>query len=70
MYDGDKLGAWVILLVNGHDLRHLQGLETPLRPEDVVSIFPPVAGGAARVVEAAVTPEAGSAPAKRFPMDA
>jgi len=45
MCDGDKLGAWVILLVNGCDARHLQGLDTPLHPEDVISIFPPVAGG-------------------------
>jgi len=45
MYDGDQLGPWVILLVNGRDSRHLQGLDTPLHAEDEVSLFPPVAGG-------------------------
>ena len=45
MFDGDKLGAWVILLVNGRDSRHLQGLDTPLHADDEISLFPPVAGG-------------------------
>lgn len=30
---------------NGHDIRHLQNLETPLTEEDEVAIFSPVAGG-------------------------
>lgn len=34
-----------IILVNGRDARELQGLDTPLKPGDVIAIFPPVAGG-------------------------
>jgi len=35
---------WVIL-VNGHSIKSLQELETPLKDGDDVLIFPPVAGG-------------------------
>lgn len=35
----------VIILVNGRHYTHLAGLGTPLKEEDVVSIFPPIAGG-------------------------
>jgi sulfur-carrier protein len=34
-----------IILVNGNDARHTGRLATPLAPDDLVSIFPPVAGG-------------------------
>jgi molybdopterin synthase sulfur carrier subunit len=34
-----------IVLVNGRDVRDLQRLDTPLAPNDTVTIFPPVAGG-------------------------
>jgi len=33
------------ILVNGRDIDFLKGLETELKETDVVSIFPPVAGG-------------------------
>jgi sulfur-carrier protein len=42
--DGD-LWNLVIVLVNGHDVRHLQRLATPLAANDTVVIFPPVGGG-------------------------
>ena len=35
---------WVIL-VNGHSIKSLQELDTPLKEGDEVLIFPPVAGG-------------------------
>ncbi len=35
----------VILLVNGRAVEHLQGLDTRLASDDVVSIFPRIAGG-------------------------
>ncbi len=35
----------VIILVNGKHYAHLHGLATPLEETDVVSFFPPVAGG-------------------------
>jgi sulfur-carrier protein len=34
-----------IVLINGRDARHTGGLHTPLKPEDNIVIFPPVAGG-------------------------
>lgn len=43
--EGDGLGSAIIILVNGTDVRHLQGIDTPLQPDDTISIFPLVAGG-------------------------
>jgi molybdopterin synthase sulfur carrier subunit len=43
--DEGNLGGLSIIVVNGIDYRHLGGLDMPLKPEDVVAIFPPVAGG-------------------------
>ncbi|MEW6404648.1 MAG: ubiquitin-like small modifier protein 1 [Chloroflexota bacterium] len=40
-----NVGGLAIVLVNGVDYRHLNGLETALKDDDVVAIFPPVAGG-------------------------
>ena len=45
VYEGDKLSHFVIILVNGKDLRDLQGLDTPLNQDDTVVLFPPLAGG-------------------------
>ena len=43
--DGQQLGADAVVLVNGRHIDHLAGLDTPLTEEDVVAIFPLVAGG-------------------------
>jgi molybdopterin synthase sulfur carrier subunit len=43
--DDGSLAQMCIILVNGHDIRELDGLMTRLRPEDSISFFPPVAGG-------------------------
>jgi molybdopterin synthase sulfur carrier subunit len=45
--DGEdgRLHDQIIILVNGRNVRHLQQLDTPLAPDDEVSIFPMVAGG-------------------------
>ena len=40
-----SLGQMCIILVNGCDIRELNGLATRLHPEDEISFFPPVAGG-------------------------
>lgn len=45
VFDGDALHGEIILLVNGRNVRHLQGLDTPLGEDDEVSIFPMIAGG-------------------------
>ncbi|MCE5247629.1 MAG: MoaD/ThiS family protein [Candidatus Polarisedimenticolia bacterium] len=39
------LSATIILMVNGRNVHLLQGLETPLAPDDTVVVFPMVAGG-------------------------
>ncbi|SVD26471.1 uncharacterized protein METZ01_LOCUS379325, partial [marine metagenome] len=36
---------YVAVMVNGRDIRHTGGLETPLEPDAELDIFPPVAGG-------------------------
>jgi len=43
--DGAELGERTIVLVNGRNVRFLQGLDTPLKDSDTVQIFPVVAGG-------------------------
>ncbi len=37
--------AGTMILVNGKHVYHLQGLETHLKDDDIVSIFPPAGGG-------------------------
>ena len=43
--DGNGIGQDAIVLVNGRNVAHLDGKETPLTETDIVSIFPMVAGG-------------------------
>ena len=42
---GEELGERVIVMVNGRHITHLQGVTTPLTEQDVVALFPVVAGG-------------------------
>jgi molybdopterin synthase sulfur carrier subunit len=42
--DGNLQSA-IHVLVNGREARHLDGLLTPVSPEDSVRILPPVGGG-------------------------
>jgi molybdopterin synthase sulfur carrier subunit len=37
--------AGTIILVNRHNIHHLEGLQTPVNNNDVVAMFPPGAGG-------------------------
>ncbi len=43
--DGEKLLPYVKIMVNGHDITLLEGLDTAVKPEDQIAIFPPIAGG-------------------------
>ena len=43
--DGQGLGAEIVILVNGRHVEHIGGIDAPLGPDDVVQIFPLVAGG-------------------------
>ena len=40
VFEGGKLSDTIILLVNGRNIRHLNGVETALKPDDVVAVFP------------------------------
>jgi len=40
-----RLSERVSVFRNGRDVRYLEGLDTPVAPDDVLDIFPPVAGG-------------------------
>ena len=43
--DGLDVSPETIILVNGRNIKHLNGKDTPLSDSDAVSIFPMVAGG-------------------------
>jgi len=43
--DGGAVREGYSVFVNGRDVRYLEGLDTPLSPEDELDLFPPVAGG-------------------------
>jgi MoaD family protein len=43
--DGEELGAAILVIVNGDDVRHREGLKTRLAPDDVISLLPMMAGG-------------------------
>ncbi len=45
LFENNDIRKVFIVLVNGRRIDNLDGLETPLSDGDVVSIFPPVAGG-------------------------
>ncbi len=40
-----RLSERVSVFRNGRDVRYLEGLKTPVGPDDVLDVFPPVAGG-------------------------
>ncbi len=43
--DGKDIREGYSVLVNGRNIKFLEGLETPLEEGDRVTIFPPVGGG-------------------------
>jgi len=45
VFDGEDLSVFLVLLVNGRNVRHTGGLTTPLHELDEVCVFPMVAGG-------------------------
>ena len=45
VFPDGKLSDTMIILVNGRNILHLNGVQTPLNPDDVVAVFPMVAGG-------------------------
>ncbi len=45
LFEGEKPKKGVIVLVNGRNIEHLDGLSTSLEDGDILSLFPPVGGG-------------------------
>jgi len=43
--DKEAINPGAIILVNGHNIHHINQLDTELKDGDVVTIFPPSAGG-------------------------
>jgi molybdopterin synthase sulfur carrier subunit len=43
--DDGQLSRRVNIFVGGRNARWLEGLETPLEPDQTIDVFPPVAGG-------------------------
>ena len=45
VFKGEALSDEIIILVNGRNIHFLQDLDTPLKEDDEISVFPVVAGG-------------------------
>ena len=45
IFDGKKIKPYVNVFLNGKNVLDLDGLETGLRLNDEIAIFPPVSGG-------------------------
>ncbi|MCK6626633.1 MAG: MoaD/ThiS family protein [Anaerolineae bacterium] len=45
LLNGDDLHPAIHILINGRDMRYLNGLDTLLTSQDTIRIFPPVGGG-------------------------
>ena len=43
--DSGEIRRFIIVSLNGEDVRYLQGVETPVKDGDEVSIVPAIAGG-------------------------
>ncbi|MHA1973684.1 MAG: ubiquitin-like small modifier protein 1 [Candidatus Hodarchaeales archaeon] len=43
--DNNEFKQWNHALINGRNIKFLEGLNTKLNHNDVLSVFPPVAGG-------------------------
>lgn len=45
IFEGDEISSTMLFFINGRDIAHLKGIDSPLSGDDVVAIFPMVAGG-------------------------
>ena len=43
--ENDQLHSWISILKNGRNIKALDGINTTLADEDILAVFPPVAGG-------------------------
>ncbi len=47
-YPDGSLAGHVAVILNGRDVRHLDGVDTPLSDEDTLDVFPPIGGGSGK----------------------
>jgi molybdopterin synthase sulfur carrier subunit len=45
VWDGERLRPHIIITINGHNLDPEQVADIPIKPDDKIAIFPPIAGG-------------------------
>lgn len=45
LFEGETLRSFVNVYLNEEDVRHLQGSETAVAPDDTLMIIPSIAGG-------------------------
>ncbi len=45
LFEGDKIRRGTMILVNGKNIHHLDGLNTVIHPGDRIAVFPPAVGG-------------------------
>jgi MoaD family protein len=54
-YADGSLAEHVAVILNGRDVRHLDGVDTPLTDDDTLDLFPPVGGGVSQGENTLVT---------------
>jgi molybdopterin synthase sulfur carrier subunit len=47
-YPNGSLAGHVAVILNGRDIRHLKGVDTPITDDDILDVFPPVGGGSGK----------------------
>jgi molybdopterin synthase sulfur carrier subunit len=45
LLDNGQLRPHFKIMLNGHDITLIQGMETPVEEHDQIALFPPIAGG-------------------------
>lgn len=45
LFEGGELRDYLHVFLNGRNVAHLRGLETPLSAGDTLTFFPPIGGG-------------------------
>ena len=51
LFDGHELRSFVNIYLNKEDIRHGEGVKTPLQQNDTLMIIPSIAGGSGKSLE-------------------